>query len=480
MGCCSNNDEERPVLNVLQNEFRRGRKAEDYQNHELLKQILKHICATLCLYKPSRWGLILGILLASICIFQLVYDLVVVCGCPGFDCGFLEKKLKGDRSSNASLGAPDRKTSNAVYTLASIGGSFSYTLLLKSLLLMYRRQRQGNGQAISPSDALFDDLSNTQVKYIFLSQITLASLFVSAVVMFYYLTRTQPRDGWYYYLMIFGVAAQFMAQWAAIVGCHAFAIASLALGTLANDTVRRVKEIGKEKKQARADYGTDGVEKASTSKASKRGVVVDTKIDSKAKSEGIESEKEQAGGSGSPVENDADETKVVVDPAIVENVAESTNDFDIAFEYHEELCVIVSDTVEAYCLWFVMHWLCYGATCLIGVIYISEELAYSSNLLKLAYISVFFVTHLYLFLLPCVCAACITDMCGGISARVNKTTSKYWHEDHPFRDRAKLTMFTTYAKDRQCVFKVGRLTFTSTLAWISLLLGSTGLLFHFF
>ena len=97
---------------------------------------------------------------------------------------------------------------------------------------MYRKRRQGNGQAISPSDALFDDLSNTQVRCIFLSQIALASLFVSAVVMFYYLTRTQPKDSWYYYLMMIGVAAQFVAQWAAIVGYHAFAIASLALGRL--------------------------------------------------------------------------------------------------------------------------------------------------------------------------------------------------------------------------------------------------------
>ena len=48
--------------------------------------------------------------------------------------------------------------------------------------------------------------------------------------MFYYLTRTQPTDGWYYNLMIIGVAAQFVAQWAAIVGCHTFAIASIALG----------------------------------------------------------------------------------------------------------------------------------------------------------------------------------------------------------------------------------------------------------
>lgn len=91
-----------------------------------------------------------------------------------------------------------------------------------------------------------------------------------------------------------------------------------------------------------------------------------------------------------------------------------TNSFDIALEYHEDLCAIVSDTVSAYCPWFVMHWFCYGATCLIGVICISEELTYSRNLVKLAYVSVFLVTHLYMFLLPCCCAAYITDTCGGM------------------------------------------------------------------
>jgi hypothetical protein len=55
-------------------------------------------------------------------------------------------------------------------------------------------------------------------------------LFLSAVGLFYYIIRSQPKDDWYFYLMVTGVAAQFLAQWAAIVGCHAFAISSLTLG----------------------------------------------------------------------------------------------------------------------------------------------------------------------------------------------------------------------------------------------------------
>ena len=49
-----------------------------------------------------------------------------------------------------------------------------------------------------------------------------------------------------------------------------------------------------------------------------------------------------------------------------EIVVRCTNNLDIALEYHEELYSIVSGTVSTYCPWFVMHWLCYGATCLNG------------------------------------------------------------------------------------------------------------------
>lgn len=97
------------------------------------------------------------------------------------------------------------------------------------------------------------------------------------------------------------------------------------------------------------------------------------------------------------------------------------NKFDIAIRYHEELCAIVSDTVSAYCPWFVMHWFFYGATCLIGVIYISEEYTYSKNPFKLAYVSVFLVTHIYLFLFPCCCAAYITDTCGGTYGQTSQS-----------------------------------------------------------
>ena len=68
----------------------------------------------------------------------------------------------------------------------------------------------------------------------------------------------------------------------------------------------------------------------------------------------------------------------------------------------------------------------------------------------------------------------------GIYEKINRTTSRQWSADHPFTDRKNMAMFITYAKERQCVFKIGRITFTSGLAWFSLFLGAVALLFHFF
>lgn len=68
----------------------------------------------------------------------------------------------------------------------------------------------------------------------------------------------------------------------------------------------------------------------------------------------------------------------------------------------------------------------------------------------------------------------------GIYENINRTTSDDWSEGHPFRDRDKIAWFISYAKDRRCGFKVGRITFNTSLAWLSFFFGLTGLLYHFF
>ena len=62
---------------------------------------------------------------------------------------------------------------------------------------------------------------------------------------------------------------------------------------------------------------------------------------------------------------------------------------------------------------------------------------------------------------------------------INKTMSSGWNEGHPFRDRSNTALFLSYAKDRQCGFKIGGIRFNTCLTWLSLFFGLTGLLFHF-
>ena len=67
-----------------------------------------------------------------------------------------------------------------------------------------------------------------------------------------------------------------------------------------------------------------------------------------------------------------------------------------------------------------------------------------------------------------------------ICQKINNTTSEDWNEGHIFRDRRNLQMFVSYCSASPICFKIGRITFTSTLAWFSFFFGGTGLLFHFF
>ena len=86
---------------------------------------------------------------------------------------------------------------------------------------------------------------------------------------------------------------------------------------------------------------------------------------------------------------------------------------DDVIRIHEELCTVVFSTVSAYSVWFVLHWFTYGAGFLVAALYISEEILLKTPTVNLVYLGFLFVCLLYLFLLPCVCAARITNCCAG-------------------------------------------------------------------
>jgi len=84
---------------------------------------------------------------------------------------------------------------------------------------------------------------------------------------------------------------------------------------------------------------------------------------------------------------------------------------------HEDLCSVVFSTVSAYSVWFVLHWFTYGASVVLTVIYISEEVhsrtKYHTHTIEFVFLGLILVCALYQFLFPCFCAARMTSNCTG-------------------------------------------------------------------
>ena len=84
---------------------------------------------------------------------------------------------------------------------------------------------------------------------------------------------------------------------------------------------------------------------------------------------------------------------------------------------HEDLCSVVFSTVSAYSVWFVLHWFTYGASVVLTVIYISEEVhsrtKYHTPTIEFVLLGLILVCFLYQFLFPCFCVARMTTNCTG-------------------------------------------------------------------
>ena len=86
---------------------------------------------------------------------------------------------------------------------------------------------------------------------------------------------------------------------------------------------------------------------------------------------------------------------------------------DDIIEIHEDLCKVVFNTVSAYSVWFVVHWLTYGAGVVVAVIYISEEIKYDTTASEYIFVGMLLFCCFYLFVFPCYFAASITGSCAG-------------------------------------------------------------------
>ena len=236
MSCCVRTDadneardEERgTLLRPPQEQCREGRQNADGNNNCFLNAasiILKFMFCTSGYWLTSSCCVVYSIYILLICWFQVVYDLFVVLNCPYFDCRFLQKEHHHQNTSNAQRN-PTRAAQNATYTLASLGGCFSYTWMLYFLWVSGKSKKN----SIVPY-TVFRDLNRKHMAILFWFVTFLTCVYVASVSLFYYMIRNQPKNK-NFVILVIGVGSQFVAQWTGITSCFVFGASTLAVGKL--------------------------------------------------------------------------------------------------------------------------------------------------------------------------------------------------------------------------------------------------------
>ena len=209
-------DENQPLVDNCHNSFRAMREERDQTAAEKFAiRIIKSFFSTAGFWMPSNCCVIYIGLLLMVSLYQLIYDFFTVCHCPNFNCRFLVDKT---RHKN-----PSRKMQNAAYTLASLGGFFSYFLMTVTL---YRAQKRRN--ALRPKSILLD----VQKVHLFLLVALigiLTSSWIGSTFIFYYLVRHQISFGYKFAILATGVGSQLFTQLTGIIACFVFAAISFAI-----------------------------------------------------------------------------------------------------------------------------------------------------------------------------------------------------------------------------------------------------------
>ena len=86
---------------------------------------------------------------------------------------------------------------------------------------------------------------------------------------------------------------------------------------------------------------------------------------------------------------------------------------DDVITIHKELRAIVSETTSAFSAWFLLHWMLYGITVIIGFVVVALHKLGNTPTDKKIYYGTFFGISTFSFVFPCVCAAYITTACAG-------------------------------------------------------------------
>lgn len=208
--------EQAPILNSYHGTFRTARdKHTQTRGEKFALCSLKFAFCTAGYWLPSNCCFLYVVWLLMLSSFQLVYDLFTVFHCPNFDCRFL--------IDNATQKNPSRTAQNAAYTLASIGGLFSYVFMIVTLYLTHKKRN-----ALGPKSILLD-VTKKHLCILLSLVCVLFSCWASTVTIFYYLVRNQISLSSKSIILVAGVGSQLATQWNGIVACFVFGAVSLAI-----------------------------------------------------------------------------------------------------------------------------------------------------------------------------------------------------------------------------------------------------------
>jgi len=148
---------------------------------------------------------------------------------------------------------------------------------------------------------------------------------------------------------------------------------------------------------------------------------------------------------------------------------------DDIIRIHKRLCKQLSSTSEALKIWFVVHWFLLAIVVVILVAEMVSLFESASDWFLFYDLALWTFISLYVFVYPNYCASSVTVRCNKMLQDLNMTTDDEWQTGHPFFHRSELALFLQYVQLSNCGFKVGDLTFGSSLAWFSTLMGICGL-----
>lgn len=415
-------------------------------------------------------------------LFSLAFDLYAVFKCPFPNCGFIagpyirqyySKHLNPSNTSNdsviESIQEVQRQSNitfqDAVITVATVSGSLSYIIMIKVLIVnysclhtffkwlntnitlrlietckpegidggTYREQQEHRQQIINPFFNGRRRSDDFEPVYLYAKQlfyfysiffINLLLYFSNVATLFVIVHRENDANFPNWELFdYFGLAAQLISQYCAIMSCFIFSKVAYAVTTRCHGMLNKYQNIVQDHTDVR---GRD----------------------------------------------DGDISRHHAN-VIAQLEAEDT-----------EYVKICNESMKPYRVWFSFHWVLYAVTAFMSIAFFAENiltLLYHKpvmdnfmNNLSIIYVSLFTLEHVVLFLYPCFRAASIIE---ARKTLIHRVSLKHWPPDIK-------SSFLQFMKEQNCGFVLSclciRVSFGFNIAYISIFVGCLGIVLRVF